>query len=762
MKGKLKKNILVNLVGFFTARAVFMGINPLGIGFLAAAYMEKAGGGLIFTVIFIGIATTMAPIMVLKYLLAMITTAIIMEAPAFIRNRIPQPVLHVLPALSLSVFSLIEAFSGGVNINHVALAILEGVIAYTSSIIFRSGINFFMQGNKGLRLSNEQTVSLAVIIAIIIYSLPEYHNMYIAPVETLIYFLILLFTYKYGIGQGTVAGAVSGFALCLRGVDLSYIGVLTIMGIIPAVLRDLGRFATAAAFAATAVLIGVFYKDMALDVDQAGALASAILIFIFLPQSLVYRVDVAADEGGRENALTNLKRVANARMKIFSDSFIKLSRTLESITEKQTKLRQQELNGIFEDISERLCKNCRNCNLCWENNFDQTYSAACKMFDIAEKNGFVAKEDIPRQFLESCICFEQFIMETNKGFEIAKLNHIWNRRIAESREVIAQQLREVSSVIQNITGDFYEVMQNVRQQEGRIVKRLREGHIRAKNITIIERTDKKKEIYLSAATTKDRCITAKEAAVLISEAIGVRLKVSEASKTVISKEFDNYIFVEDTKFKVLTGIARAMKDNVSGDNFSVLHLESGETMIALADGMGTGKEAGDESETVISLLEQMIEAGFKTETAIRLINSSLVLKSDRHSFSTIDLSIINLFTGMCEFIKIGAATAFIKREDWVETISSTTLPIGMLGSVDYDSVSKKLYDGDIVIMVTDGVLDCLKEEDKEDTMEKIILDIKSNNPQEIANRILDNALSQNDNVPVDDMTVITAGLWHRQ
>ncbi len=210
---------------------------------------------------------------------------------------------------------------------------------------------------------------------------------------------------------------------------------------------------------------------------------------------------------------------------------------------------------------------------------------------------------------------------------------------------------------------------------------------------------------------------------------------------------------------MLTGVARAMKDKISGDNFSIMKLEDGEVIIALSDGMGTGKEAADESETVLALMEQLLEAGFKTETAVRLINSNLVLKADKQTFSTIDMGTINLCTGMCEFVKLGAASTFIKRDNWVETISSTTLPIGMFKAVDYDSVTKKLYDGDKIIMVTDGVLDCLKEEDKEAYMEKAIMDITSNNSQEIANRILDLALSQRNYVPVDDMTVIVAGVW---
>ena len=61
-------------------------------------------------------------------------------------------------------------------------------------------------------------------------------------------------------------------------------------------------------------------------------------------------------------------------------------------------------------------------------------------------------------------------------------------------------------------------------------------------------------------------------------------------------------------------------------------------------------------------------------------------------------------------------------------------------------------------MVSDGVLDCLNEDNKEAYMEKLIMNIQSNNPQEIANRILDHALSQSNYIPMDDITVITAGI----
>jgi stage II sporulation protein E len=760
MKGIKSRVLFIHLIGFVIARAAFFGMNPLAIGFFTAAYLGGAGRVPAFAVTFLALFSVMDFTQILKYSLTMIAMVILMEAPLFKRRSLPKPLLYVMPSLALFVFSMMEVTAGRPLAEHIALAVLEAIIAIVAAGIFKNGMDYILQASRGIKMNNEQMVSIAAIVAVVVYAIPDVSNSYIAPLETAVYFTILFFTYKYGVGQGTITGAVSGFSLSLRGAPIENIGMYTLMGIAPAIFREMGRFPTAVIYLITASLWRFLNEGGEFTLEQTGALISAVVLFLLLPGSIIYRMDAAGGTGRQEFlAAQNLRKIAKTRMKIFSDSFLKLSKTLDTITEKQTKLKQREIDRIFEDISEKLCKNCNNCSACWENKFQKTYQAACVMFETAEKKGVLRKEDIPEDFLSDCICADEFIEETNRGFEIAKLNHIWHNRISESREVIAEQLKEVSSVIQEITGDIYETAQSSRAEEERVIRRLRSEHIHVRDITIFERGDKRKEIYLNASCQGGRCITAKETAGVLSDTLGVRVKASESSKSVITKEYENFTFVEDTKFKILTGVARAKKENVSGDNFSILKLETGEIMIALSDGMGTGKEAGEESETVMALLEQMIEAGFKAETAIKLINSSLVLKSDKQTFSTIDMSIINLFTGMCEFIKIGAAAAFIKRDHWVETISSTTLPIGMFGNVDYDTVTKKLYEGDIILMVTDGVLDSIEEVDKEAYMEKLIMGIKSSNPQEIANRILDQTLSLSNYVPRDDMTVITAGMW---
>ena len=112
-----------------------------------------------------------------------------------------------------------------------------------------------------------------------------------------------------------------------------------------------------------------------------------------------------------------------------------------------------------------------------------------------------------------------------------------------------------------------------------------------------------------------------------------------------------------------------------------------------------------------------------------MVNSALVLKRQDGMFSTVDICALDLYTGICNFLKAGAATTFIKRDHWVEAITSTSLAAGLVQQIDFETTARKLYHGDYVIMVTDGVLDALPQEKEEETMKEIIMDVHEEAPR---------------------------------
>lgn len=95
----------------------------------------------------------------------------------------------------------------------------------------------------------------------------------------------------------------------------------------------------------------------------------------------------------------------------------------------------------------------------------------------------------------------------------------------------------------------------------------------------------------------------------------------------------------------------------------------------------------------------------------------------------------------------------------MEHLSSTSLPIGVMNSIEIDSVKRKLSDGDFVIMVTDGVLDALPVGEQDLLLETIIQGSTITNPKEMAHHVLEQVLAWTGREPADDMTVLAVGIW---
>ena len=199
------------------------------------------------------------------------------------------------------------------------------------------------------------------------------------------------------------------------------------------------------------------------------------------------------------------------------------------------------------------------------------------------------------------------------------------------------------------------------------------------------------------------------------------------------------------------------KSEISGDNNTIIKLEDGKYMLAISDGMGSGKQANKSSNTVISMLKKLLTSGFNKEVSIGLINSSVNLNSNEETYATIDLGIVDLSTGNMEFVKNGACPTFIKSKNKVEIIKSVSFPAGMLEKIDLVVYDKDLKENDIIIMCSDGILESNTEYDnKEIWLKNLLENIETDDIQKIANIIMQEAVDNGLGVAKDDMTVIVA------
>ena len=133
--------------------------------------------------------------------------------------------------------------------------------------------------------------------------------------------------------------------------------------------------------------------------------------------------------------------------------------------------------------------------------------------------------------------------------------------------------------------------------------------------------------------------------------------------------------------------------------------------------------------------------------------------NEDEKFTTLDLNIVDLYTGEAEFIKVGGVVSFIKSDNKVTVINSNSLPFGVLDSVDATRTKVKLKHGDIIVSISDGVLDIDKNNIGSYYWLEDYLQYADSNPSALSRDILEKAMVLSDGKVKDDMTVLVSKIY---
>ncbi len=450
------------------------------------------------------------------------------------------------------------------------------------------------------------------------------------------------------------------------------------------------------------------------------------------------------------------------QMEKYAASFQKLANSFYNMPFRKEHLTAPEVEEIFDKMQKGICSRCPKAESCWNLCFHLTYQQGCELLNALEDG---EQEHIALAFgdwVEHCINGAKFLEEIRGQYVRARQDLLWNNRLIENRLAVAEQLGEVAHIMQMAAEDIHSRPGVPHELEEQARKTLKKQHVVVKKMWMLEKPEDRLKIFVTMRVRGGQCVTVGEIARQLSAICDTRLIAAKEGRNVLNSDYTTVFFTEDTNYRVLYSAAKVTKDKetVSGDSYTCCD-EDGQLVMCLSDGMGSGLAASRESEAVVELLEEFITSGFSRETAAKMINSALVLQRSDGMFSTVDLCSLDLYTGVCSFLKAGAATTFIRRDQWVETISSTSLAAGLVQQLDFDTSVKKLYDGDYLVMVTDGVLDALPLKQEEETMKEILLNIHSTSPREFGRAVLERVLSYCEYRARDDMTVLVAGVWKK-
>ncbi len=146
----------------------------------------------------------------------------------------------------------------------------------------------------------------------------------------------------------------------------------------------------------------------------------------------------------------------------------------------------------------------------------------------------------------------------------------------------------------------------------------------------------------------------------------------------------------------------------------------------------------------------MLSAGNSDETSLKLLNRMVTMREEECSAS-VDLLTFDLCYGRACFMKSGAAASYVRRDGNLFRMRSRTVPLGIIEEVDAERTAFETREGDVIIMLTDGV-----SQTSEDApwLIELLSHPLGNNLDTAATTILDKTVAHGG--AKDDMTVILA------
>ena len=652
--------------------------------------------------------------------------------------------------------------------------ILKGVfsafIAFVAYFIFRFSIPVMAGITKKILLTGEEAISIAITVVLVVSGTGIIQIFGFSIRNILCSVLLMIFSFKCGAGVGAASGVAIGLITSISTQTTPAItGAYALCGMMAGILGNLGKAGSALGFVMGNMILAAYLNGAAETMFYLREIIIAAVVFFIIPNRLISRITasfsrdsiLSADSKGYSNRIRN---ITVEKLEKFSKSFLELSKTFDEITETRMPSGKQDISVLFDRVADRICRDCSLCMYCWERNFYDTYQIIFKIVETLEAKGRVEEADIPEYFLDKCARINDFVLAVNNMYELFRMGIVWKSKLSESRGVISRQFEGMSRVIAGLANEINTDVSFISSLEQEITAVLQHAGIKVKEVIAYKNNWGKFEVHIlhSACGGARSCISVLERTV--SEAVG-RKMIRENENCCKDRDGSCSLkFVEAENLKLATGIARLAKygSTVSGDSFTFLNNGNGKYTLALSDGMGSGHRAAAQSKATVNMLESFIDAGFDKDMAVSLINSVLVLKSGEESSCTIDMSIIDLFNGEVEFVKIGAAPTYIKKNGKVDMIRSASLPAGILPGIDAELAHRCVEGGDMIIMVTDGIIDSLCGDESGDRqLIKLLQEQNSLNPQQIADSILEEANRCCDGKPCDDLTVLVAKVWEK-
>ncbi|WP_425467171.1 stage II sporulation protein E [Pseudalkalibacillus caeni] len=764
----IDKGLLLFIVGFLLGRAVILSdLSPFALPFFGAVFcLRKERAGIVMLALLAGALTNIllnSGFMLIGMVLFLFTAKLLNRRNLLTIKWLPFTVF----AISIAARVILTYLSQGTlqNTNWI-LAGVEAGLSFVLTMIFIQSMPLLTLKKIKHSLKNEEIISFIILLASVMTGTIGWFLYGFSVENILSRYLVLIFSYVGGAAIGSAVGVVTGIILSLANIASLYqMSMLAFSGLLGGLLKEGRKVGVASGLLIGTLLIGLYGGGAETIYVTLIESILAIGFFLLTPKSAFAKL-ARYIPGTREYSqeqqqyLRRVRDVTANRVEQFSSLFQALSNSFSNNNfHHQDESAEREVDIFLSHITEKTCQTCFKKENCWAQNFDTTYEHMKGIMTELEDGTEIHNRILKKEFDKHCVKSKKVIELISQEMSHFQANRKLKKQVKESRKIVAEQLLGVSQVMGNFAKEIQKERDNLQHQEDQVMDAIKGIGLEVSGIDIYSLEEGSVDIEMALPYCQGRGEGEKIIAPMLSDILNETITVK---KEVCAEHPDGVCrlyFTSAKDFIVETGMANAAKGGawVSGDSHSTIELGSGKYAIAISDGMGNGERAHLESNETIQLLQKILQSGIDETVAIKSVNSVLSLRNTDEIFSTLDLAMIDLQDANAKFLKIGSTPSFIKRGEKVHMVEAGNLPMGIIQEFDVDVVSEQLKAGDLLIMMSDGVFDGVKNvENPEFWMKRKIRELQTVEPQAVADLIMEEVIRTDEGLIKDDMTVVVA------
>ena len=564
---------------------------------------------------------------------------------------------------------------------------------------------------------------------------------------------ILLFALSCFSPLTSVSVAVlMGLATSLHFGQWNSFAFLVLASVSACVVSSLNRYLASISVVLCAVLFR-FFAESTIYFDFLSILPTvlSVLIYVVVPskvlENLAERFGFGKQKYSPNGVVNNLRK--NLALKLFdlSDVFFSMQTAFKTMT--NSTIPPDKAKGVLSKQAEQ--ESCFDCPLrqsCWRNNAEATQKTFDELVHVALSRGKATILDVDSALVSKCKRVNTVLSSVNKNVSSYLAYYNKNSQVDTSRLLVCEQLYGVSKIMRQLANDCKNEMKFDGEKEKLLIQELTFYNVLTKEAVFMEDGETLTVVVTVAKTDCDNSTIEK----IVSSLANCKMKVQRVVQ--VSNVWVSVYLVPQPRFDVVCGVANCAKDGntLSGDTHSFVKVGEGKFLLSVCDGMGSGTTAQTVSNTCISLVESFYKAGFDNDVILSSVNK-LMSVAQSEAFSAVDICVINMYKGLCDFIKLGAPDGLCKIDGKTNFVSGSALPMGVLEEMKPSLTKTVLSHNDVVVLASDGFMDCFSDKNE---LAQLVQDNVFTNPQLVADELLKNALKKCNYSPQDDMTVLVA------